>query len=62
MVVSAARPARVDVNAPAPDLPNADADLPNQDRGSGILVPALRARRALSALDTQLNTPMPGAP
>ena len=61
-VVNPARPTRVDVKAPAPDLPNSSADLPNQVRGSGILVPAFKALRALSALDTQLNTPTPGAP
>ena len=59
-VVNAARPARVPVKAAGAFSPNLTADLPIIVLVFGAAVPACKALRALSALDTQLNTPSPG--
>ena len=59
-VVRAARPARVPVKAAGAFSPNLTADFPIIVLVFGAAVPACKALRALSALDTQLNTPSPG--
>ena len=59
-VVRAARPALVWVKALGAVLPNDCAALPNHVRAAGIAVPDCKALRALSALETRLNTPNPG--
>ena len=61
-VVKAARPARVCVRAPGALRPNACADLPNHVCAFFTAVPDCKAFLALSAFETQLNTPIPGAP